>query len=161
MKIEYFVMTKAQKRERISEDCHVVAQIDGMPFFAAVVDGHGAEHLHDRTACFAACVAGHLAHQFVVTPKDEKAFLKIFGNVHDHVSHEFGTIQIGAVAACVAIQSTQIAIAHAICSLYGRRNPDRTQNVSFTQKTRHLRTDYRSSIAWRDCKAQNLGSSGR
>lgn len=110
MTVDHCVVTFPQKREQVSRDSHVIGRAEGAPFFAAVVSGHGDEHLHPKIIRFSACTAGELARQFV-SRKHPSAFPEIFDGVHEHLVEEFGTERLGAVAACVAIDNGQMTIA--------------------------------------------------
>ncbi|MEK7452474.1 MAG: PP2C family protein-serine/threonine phosphatase [Patescibacteria group bacterium] len=110
MLIEKCVITFPKRREKVSEDCHVDGRSHDGSFFAAVVDGHGAEHLHQKIVRFTACATGQLAERFV-TKKDMFSFPEIFTETDRQLTQEFGGEQIGAVATCVVIEPAFMTIA--------------------------------------------------
>jgi serine/threonine protein phosphatase PrpC len=119
MKIDVSIVSVPRRGKPITEDAYVIVNESGLPFFVAVVDGHGpGDDLNRETVEFSACVVKNLERAFRANPLAEQ-FPNMFKTTQHAVEKRFGDLPFGAVATCIVMDDFGLNIAQAgDCRLY-------------------------------------------
>lgn len=110
MRVEHKTVKRTAARHRESEDCQLIAEIKGQPFFVVVADGHGPDLYTNTTQHLALRVVTEFGCLFIQNP-DVSAFPALCDEVQARIEKTFQKIPVGAVATCVVAGEQGITIA--------------------------------------------------
>lgn len=134
MKIDVSTVAVPRKGKPISEDTFGIIHEQGLPFFAAIVDGHGpGDACNQETAEFSAFVLNELMTRFRASPSTEQ-LPQIFNETQKRVEARYEDLPFGAVATCLVIDEYGLTIAQAgDCRVYQFLTTSRSGYAMLTQ----------------------------